>query len=103
MSPGKDLDCGAYSTMNVKEAHTCEIRGLRDVHSFPVCKDIKAIQQHVGEWMRQRNMYGHGLDDMHLREMFVATLPEDLRSKIREKHEYLDLNQCIAVAQKSSR
>ena len=47
-------------------------------------------------------MYGQGIDEVHLREMFVATLPEEVRAKIREKHEYLDLNQCIAFAQREA-
>ena len=47
-----------------------ELGGIGNLHSFPQCDKIDDLQFWIGKWEEQRNMYGAGISDVHLRSMY---------------------------------
>ena len=93
--------CGAPCTWSTREVLSNVVcRGFCNSMPFQ-CKDIRDLNNHVGQWMAQRNRFGQGLDDAHLREMFINILPGAVKELIRERHDFMDLNQRMAFVKKS--
>ena len=59
-----------------------DLTGERFFFNYPRCTDAKHLHDHVEEWLETRFKHGTGLDDKHLRIMFLSTLPQALEDEI---------------------
>ena len=61
------------------------IHDIRAVHAWPQCKDIRHLNTHVGEWLTAQAKYAATMPPEHLREYFVAILPDDLKQEVQRR------------------
>ena len=79
-------------------AEQVALAGLRRFHAFPKCPSLRDLNAHIGEWLKARAEFAHGVPPEHLREFFLDILPDTLRLEIiRRKVDSLDA--MIAFAQ----
>ena len=61
------------------------IQGIRSFHPWQQCKDIRNLNAHVGEWLKARTKFASQMPPEHVREYFVAILPDELRNEVQRR------------------
>ena len=94
--PGNGLELWrALFVENEGGAEQVQLGGMTNLHSFPQCPSAADLQHYIGQWQITRQKFGHGLPDIHLKQMFLNMLPDKVAAEIREKKELVTLQHCI--------
>ena len=72
-----------------------EVSGVRYLHNFPKCTNLRKLDEHVDKWLELHAKHGEGLSDSHLKTMFLGTLPTELEDEILHKEEIRTLMQAV--------
>ena len=76
----------------------CEVAGADALHSFPKCKQMKDLEEHLDDWEEMVDLYGGGLAvsaPSHLRVMLVKTLPSEVENELLEHPELNTMEKII--------
>ena len=58
-------------------ADQVQLGGIGNLHSFPKCDKVDALQFGVGTWQEMKDMYGTGISDVHPRSMCCLLYTSD--------------------------
>lgn len=87
---------GVHSSLKTKMGLSkSPLDGVTSLHSFPQCAKLEDLQNYIGLWQTTRMQYGQGIQDVHLRTMFLNMVPESVASDIRKRPELKTLQSCI--------
>ena len=76
-------------------ADQVQLGGINNLHNFPQCDRVDALQSWVGKWNETKDTYGSGISDVHLKSMFINMLPTTVQKEVRDKPEPTTLQSCI--------
>ena len=72
---------------NAGGGEMADLSGEKFFFNYPRCTDLKHLHNHLEDWLEMRYKHGSGIDDKHLRIMFLSTLPQSLEDEISMKHD----------------
>ena len=72
---------------NAGGGELADLSGEKFFFNFPRCTNPQHLHDHLEEWLEMRYKHGSGIDDKHLRIMFLSTLPQALEDEISMKHD----------------
>ena len=68
---------------------------MTNLHSFPQSPSAPDLQHYIGQWQITRQHFGHGLPDIHRKQMFLNMLPDNISAETTAKNKLVTLQRCI--------